>query len=325
MPVGGGTIVRMGLRTITLFATSLLFATCVAGCSPSYTHAVAAYADANGASTAAISTTRATAADMCLKKARLRYLDGRLKEDAKIDPWNEFFTKKGNATAALSWQEYCQELDKTAELFGLGVAALSDYGAALGALAGAGGYDGSNIKYIGDQASSIADSLGAAEGPAAAIRPAGSIVGSLSAFLFNAVSDHRIKDYVIRADPMVQSLLKALEAYVEALQITLTTTDDARRVVIKNAERGAITPPMDTTKVVQFFQFASSVDDDARRAKQTLDGYLAVMKKLSEAHARLGSAASSRGSDDDVKNVFGAVAELLEQVNTLRAVLAKKE
>jgi hypothetical protein len=315
----------MGLRNITLFATSLFFATWVAGCSAAYTRAAAAYADANSASTDAISTTRSTAADMCLKKARLRYLDGRLKEDEKIDPWNDFFTKKGNATTALSWQEYCQELDKTAELFGLGVAALSDYGAALGALARTGAYDGSNIKDIGDHASSIAGSLGAAEGPAAAIKPAGSIVGSLSAFLFNAVSDHKIKDYVIRADPMVQSLLKALEAYVEALKITLTTTDDARKVVIKNAEKGVITPPMDTTKVVQFFQFASSVDDDARRAKQTLDGYIAVMKKMAEAHTKLVNASSDSGTDDDVKNVLGATADLLEQVNTLRPVLTKKE
>jgi hypothetical protein len=205
------------------------------------------------------------------------------------------------------------------------VAALAAYGTALAALSKSGEYDGANLKDLGEKASGTAKSLGAAEGPAAAIQPAGNIVAGLATMLFHTVSERKLKGYVLAAEPVVQALLQAMGAYVRALGNTLTTTDDVRAAVIRRAEKGTVTSPVDPARLVQFFQLAGQLDDEGRHAREALDGYASVLARMAQAHTALARASADGAGADDAKNVLGAVADLLEQIKALRVALGNKE
>jgi hypothetical protein len=316
----------MEIKTLSTLAATVLLTLTTAGCGANpYTTATDAWAKASEDGAKSVATAPASAGKLCTKKARMTYLEKKLTVRPEIT-WSEFYVKP-NEGAAPNWEAYCKGIEATGKLFNVALGALTQYSSALKALAEAGKYDGSDINSMSASAVKIAESLGN-DKAAAAIKPVGGLVASFAGLILGQYTESKLKDYVIKADPLVKPIFNQLDAYLVVLdEEFLTGAEGSERQALLAVE-GKTFPagqPVDAPKMMQFFYpLALSFEDDIRQDRAVFGGYHAVIQRMRGAHQDLFDA--GKASDPpDVKKALGTISDLLTQLQALKTALATKE
>jgi hypothetical protein len=313
-------MVRQRLFRAVALAAAVLTSAC--GATP-FTNAASTYASALPGTVGALGGAPSTISRLCRREATLSYLQRRLKGES-VPAWSAFFTTDTATTTKQTWKDFCAEIEATGPLFTAGLTAMSSYGTALGALAGAGSYQTTDISDLAASAASLAGSLGSTT-LSSAMKPVGSILQSLAQFFVSAYTEHEIKGYVTRADPLVQKLLDALIAYVGAAQAFLQI-DDALRVEVENRAEQSLSPEAgakpDPAKLLELYAFARTMDREADKARATVAGYQSVLTQMKAAHGKLLQAAAT-DKLAEAQAAVSAVASLFAQLQALDAALAQ--
>jgi hypothetical protein len=319
----------MEIKTLSTLAATLLLTLTTTGCvgiSP-YTTATDAWAKASEDGAKSVATAPASAGKLCTKKAQMTYVQKKLTAHPEVT-WSEFYVNaKEGATPTQSWEAYCKEIEATGKLFNVALGALTQYSSALKALAEAGQYDGSDINSMSASAAAIAGSLGDSNA-AAKIKPVGALVATFAGLLLGQYTESRLKEYVIKADPLVKPIFDQLDTYLVALDkefLEGVESSDRQALLAIETKTFPAGQPVEAPKLMQFFYpLALSFEDDIRQNRAVFGGYRAVIQRMRGAHQDLFDA--GKASDPpDVKKALGTISDLLTQLQALKTALATKE
>src|SRR5262249_24541153 len=126
-----------------------------------------------------------------------------------------------------------------------------------------------------------------------------------------------------RADQKVQSLLKSLGAYVDAVdsaQLKVTANADQQTVRSVEERAGVVGAPADPMKLMEVYRFARTEDEELRKARTAIDGYRDLTRQMAAAHAALAQAAKTE-SADDTKKALGTITDLASSLRQLISAL----
>ncbi|HSO00581.1 MAG TPA: hypothetical protein VLS89_19950 [Candidatus Nanopelagicales bacterium] len=311
------------MRSYKSAVVALLLLAGAPGCGPSaYARAASSYAKATGEGAAALASAPSAAAAVCRQRARSAYLQtrmGLLAAPPQPIAWSTWYTT-AQATEKRTWAQHCGDVAATGKMLAVATNALRLYGAALGALAAGEAYDGADITAAVEAAKPLAEAL---ESPgAAAAQPVGNLLGKFAAFLVKDITEDKLQDYIQAADPLLGPLVDAIERYVAAVEdeVALAENTERQTLMALEARSGLSGQEADPTRLLAFYGYAVSAEEELARRRERLSGFRAVLRQLRAAHAALAQAGSAE-DEIEIKKAMASVTELANQVQALGAAL----
>lgn len=213
-----------------------LLAECfLGGCSFGKVATEVAHAQQSGAEVLRRETT--VALSLCREEAAFTYFEHSLKVQP-TDPipssksfdefWTSDRTKHDVHGRAISWANYCSDLDKTGEIFHEAALALSDYALGIAALADAKTFDGTSLNTIGTGIGSVAASLQAASTVVSTAQDVGSATSGMAATVVGLIRVHELKNILKNSHGSVTNVLGHMDKYLAALNEQLTVVLGSR-------------------------------------------------------------------------------------------------
>lgn len=199
----------------------------------------------------------------------------------------------GASGQSQTWQQYCEELSKTGEIFDGAALALREYAFALEELADGKPFDAGGLEKLGGSVASTANTFAPQTSIGAAAKTTGAVASKFAEVVVKLVRRRKLKQLVLRAAPEVTALSNALRDYLEGLEAERKLVVHHRNVVLKvsDARRdpaGGLTP---TAQAAIAFDLASDGEDRLGYYERELALDRALLLELGQAHAALAAAA----------------------------------
>jgi hypothetical protein len=200
-------------RHLGIFA---LLAAGALGCVNHYRDAVGSYATVAADSIKSLSSIPTTAVTICQKRALARYFKLHLNVGTSPPPpWEEYYAVEKGADGALSWKDYCGDVQATGKNFAALLTLLTTYSNAMKSLASSGTWDGTSLKTLTNNLSNLA---GAKTSVGQVLSRLASPAQQLGSAIAAKYADIKIPEFARAADGSVQAVLDGLNLYVEAIE-----------------------------------------------------------------------------------------------------------
>ena len=221
---------------------------CAGGCSHPLADRAAQYSTLEQRTTAALKPLSPLTHGACLRTARTEFLQQRLLRlqgeslnqplDAKYYLDEVHWLDKAQATSGiLTWTAYCAEMDRSAAAFSAGLAALSSYAVALGALADSGRDYHPDWGALLASVDSVQSGLfNPEERWTKMIPPMTTPVKELASLWISKKAEASLVSILVQAQPIVQRLIGALDRYLDAVNEQLRTLTARQATLIQSLE-----------------------------------------------------------------------------------------
>jgi hypothetical protein len=281
-------------------------------------------AHAQGAGSSIVRRNAGMAYRMCREEAAYAYFEmvlgisrqGSVANPAAFGAW--YRSEPAAQTAAgesQSWEQYCDELGKTGEIYDGAALSLREYARALGQLARGEDFDGSGLAKLGGSVSSIANAFAPKTSIGSAAKTTGGVVKKLTEVVVKLVRTRKLKKLVLRAAPQVTALSAALRDYLDGLEAERKLLQHHRETVLKVSDKrrdaaGGFTPAALGALV---FDLSSDAELRLARYERELTRDRALLLEIAQAHAAVAAAALNKARERQARR---DAARLLQSVQT---------
>lgn len=322
-----------------LFALTVCAASSAAACAtPPYVTATGKYAEAVSTSAGALQATGDLAGEICVEKARLTYLQAKLRVAPGGDiTWSKWLENApATAGSTMTWGAYCGEVRKASQAMGDALGVLEQYATALGALAAEASYDGADVASLANSTAALAGDTPTG----GVVKALGEPLQKLSGLLVSRYVQGEIKSFAEQADPHVTKILEVAGKFVSALSSELDGLESLSGPSINMLEAAALPPEanlvaacrpdafkpdeckLDPVRVASFMEWSRGLSSEMTRRRSVLSGLSAAITSLQSTQKKFIAASPA---EHGVKELLGGVAETLTQIAKVRDALAPKK
>lgn len=303
---------RKQLKIVALFAAL----GALVGCSHAYLDAVTCYATTSGDGLKSLRSVPATAAIICRKRSAARYLKLHLLGTPPSERWEDYYGAKKEADGTLSWKEYCADIRDTGRNFSALVSILTAYTNAIKSLAEQGTWDGTALKDLTKNLSTLSGATTPAGQVLSGLAPAAQQLGKGVVAKYAGNKTH---EFAAIAEPHIQAILSGLRAYLDAVEkdvVEPATKERIEAVNLLETKGNVWTEPLDSGRAIEFVDYAKSVDDDVASVQSTFASYKTLITKLKAGHTVLANKAPEEPSAKDIVAAMTDILTALAEVET---------
>ena len=232
--------------------------------------------------------------------------------------WKDWLTKYTKVTpAGGNWQQFCREIATSDAIAKNGLAAIAGYAGALSAIAN-GDYSGASITALVTNVGTLVGQLPKAPSQASStIAALAGPIGKLEGALLQSYAAKKVSDLVGNADPHVQAILAALQAYFNAVATDEDAWENEVGAVVEALDEGKLDKPTELLEV-EHTAYAMVRDVKAARAKRA--AMAVALQDLVSAEQAL---ASAKGANDapSLASLLGLASQLLGDAAAVQAAV----